>query len=121
MELQEYELNDDVTIEKLKEIGFKEIISGNRKTLSYFRVLNEEIELYINFDITKSDEITFDENKNVEVIDDMIGQYFTAFYNNVNNKYVKKCKQRYHEEMMNLVNKGILKIRSKEKQLIKIK
>ena len=114
LERQEFELNENITIEKLKEVGFREIKSGNRIILSYYRELIKDIDLFIEFDITNPNIITFDEDKNISVIDDICGQYFNAFYDNVDNDYVKRTIRRYNEVMNSLVNKEVFKVKEKE-------
>lgn len=123
IEKNNYELNDNVTIEQLKEAGFREIIIDNKTILSYYQQLIIDIDLFIEFDITDSDELKFDEDKNVSVIDDEFGQYFMPFYRKIDNEYVRRTTIRYNEVMNSLVNKNILKRKEKEsaKQLKKVK
>ena len=119
----EYELNEQATVEKLIEIGFRKIENGNRTILVYCRELIVDVDLYVEFDITNSTILKFDEDRSVSVIDDEIGQYFMPFYNNIKNSYTQKTIKRYNEVMNHLVNQGILKLKEKEevKQLKKIK
>ena len=122
VEKNHYELADNITIDDLKKVGFNEFKCENKTYISYYRCLYEEIDLHITFDITSSNIITFDEDKNVEVIDDEFGQYLSSFYSNTRNKYIDKVISRYNEEMNHLVNLGILKkiLLDKDKQFIKI-
>lgn len=123
IEKNDYELNDNVTIEQLKDAGFKEIINGNRIILSFYMELIIDVDLFIEFDITDSSILEFNEDKNVSVIDDQIGQYFMPFYHKINSDYVRRVNRRYNEVMNSLVNKGILKIKKNTyvKQLKKTK
>lgn len=121
-EINKYELDEDVTIEKLVAAGFIAVTNGNQTSLVFCRELITDIDLYVEFDITKSQTITFDEEKCVSVIDDEIGQYYSAFYRRVNSDFVERTTRRYNEVMNSLVNKGILKHKQLEdKQLKKIK
>ena len=123
IEKNNYELNDNVTIDKLKQVGFREVICDGRTILSYYQELIVDVDLFIEFDITDSDELKFDEDKNVSVIDDDFGQYFMPFYRRIDNEYVRRTTIRYNEVMNSLVNKNILKRKEKElaKQLKKVK
>ena len=112
-DVNRYELEENVTIETLKEAGFREIKSGNRIILSYYRELIKDIDLFIEFDITNPNIITFDVDKNISVIDDICGQYLNAFYDNVDNDYINRVVRRYNEVMNSLVNKGIFKVKEK--------
>ncbi len=122
MQRNHYELSDNIVIDDLKKAGFHEFKCENRVFISYYRCLYEEIDLHIVFDITSSKIITFDENINIEIIDDEFGQYYSDFYTETKSKYMQKINMRYNEEMNHLVNLGIFKKVEKEneKQFIKL-
>ena len=113
VEKLDYELNELATIEMLKVLGFREIMFNNKIILSYYQELIRDIDLFVEFDITKN-VLKFDEDKNVSVIDDEDGQYYMPFYDKVDSDYVNRVTERYNQVMNSLVNKNILKVKKKE-------
>lgn len=118
-----YELSENVTIKMLKESGFKEVKSDDKITLVYYRQLITDIDLFIEFDITNSSILKFDDSINISIIDDEFCQYYQPFYSSISNSYSDRVIKRYNNIMNSLVNKKIFKIKEKEqdKKLIKAK
>ena len=113
--INNYELNDNVTVEKLLEIGFKKI---DNNILSYYYNLCDDIDLFLHIHQNKNT-ISFNENVDVEVIDDSFGQYYQPFYDDKSFEYLNKVIKSYNNKMNELTELGILKQKQKQKKLKK--
>lgn len=116
-----YELNSEVSIEKLKEVGFKKGgILGDISTENYcyIKYLIEEIDLLVEVEKTEDNTIIFNDEDNVLVIDEDFGQPYGSFYNEEKDTpFINEVIKRYNKEMDKLVDKGILKEKKvKEKE-----
>ena len=121
MERNHYKLNENVTVEKLKEAGFKEggwmsNIKGPK--LAYMRPLIDEIELNIEIN---TDTLEFDENENIFIFDDTFGQAYFPFYNeDTTIEFAVKVKRDYNKRMDALAEEGIFtKVNEKVKKKVK--
>ena len=113
-----YELNPDITIDKLKEIGFKQggwMSNIEKPKMSYVRPLVEDIELCIEINTNTFD---FNEDENIVVIDDNFCQAYFPFYNeDATFEYALKVKRAYNDKMDSLVDEGLLtKVKTKTKK-----
>ena len=120
-EIKKYELNNNLTIDKLKENGFraggfmKEILEPK---FHLYEFLIEDIELHLEIGITPNKKFIFDDFDGVVVIDDCFCQPYTPFYNeNQDFRFLNKVIKEYNKTMDSLVDKEILK----EKELKKTK
>lgn len=121
MERNHYELNNGITVEKLKEVGFKDggwMRNIQEPKVSYRQPLIDEIELYIEIN---TDTLEFDENENIFVLDDTFNQAYFPFYNeNTNVEFAVKVKRDYNRRMDALVEEGIFtKVNEKVKKKTK--
>lgn len=119
--VKRYELNSNVSLEKLKKNGFKEGgILGDVSTENYcyIRYLIDDIELLVEVGKDKDNALTFNDEENVLVLDEDFGQPYRAFYNEENDfPFLNDVVKLYNKEMDKLVDNGILqekKIKIKE-------
>ena len=112
-EIKRYNINDNLTENDLKKIGFRPsgwIPNIEEPKMNYTRKLLDDIELHIEVSLNNGKVIDFDDYKNIYVMDDKFGQPYTPFYNSdVIFPYLYKVITRYNEEMDELVSQGILK------------
>ena len=118
MERNHYELNPDVTVDKLKEAGFKDggwMSNIKEPKVSYMRPLIDEIELNIEIN---TDTLEFDENENIFILDDTFGQAYFPFYNeNTDIEFALRVKRDYNKRMDALVEEGVFtKVKTKTKK-----
>ncbi len=123
MKINHYELREDVTIEKLREIGFHNggwMPNIREPKMMYMIPLYREIELYIEINIATFE---FNDYDNTFIIDDDFGQSYYPFYDDKSeSEYTLKVKKAYNKKMDSLVKKGLLnKIEPKIKKKTKIK
>ena len=79
----------------------------------YYKILDKDIELFIEIPISDLKNIDFSE-KNICVFDDDAGEPFKEFYEkNSNSSQLNKVIENYNNAMDNLVNQGILKVKEK--------
>lgn len=115
-QIKRYELNKDVTVEKLKENGFKE--GGIMKELvspKYHlnKCLVDDIEMLIEIDTT----LAFDDTENILVLDDDFCQAYGEFYNKeADDPFLNKVITKYNQVMDELVDKGIFHEKRLEKE-----
>ena len=118
--INRYELGNNVTIDMLSRAGFhsdygwmKEI---EKPKMTYFKMLDGDIELWIEISVKEESNIEFDDEKNVAIIDDDFGQYYYGFYNDVSTPYINKVIEKYNKVMDGFVEKGILKRKKLENE-----
>lgn len=107
MEINHYELNPNVTVEKLKEIGFKQggwMSNVKKPKMSYMNPLVKNIELYIEIN---TDTFEFDEDENIFIWDDNFGQAYYPFYNDTEIAFASRVKRAYNDKMDSLVDQGL--------------
>ena len=103
-----YEMNDGVDAKALLKHGFT--VEENR--YCYWCPLHESIELYIYFNINEDGTLSFDDYKDVNVIDDDYMQYYSPFYESKRSfYYLDLIIFKYNEVMDRLVNEGVLRPR----------
>lgn len=121
-EKKEFVINSNVTISKLEEVGFKKggWINGVNEPRYYINDnILDEIDIHIEISIVDNN-INFDDLKNVYIIDENFGQPYTPFYESeFGFKFLNNVIDNYNKYMNNLVNKGILQEKIKEKDLVK--
>lgn len=121
MEKNHYQLNPNVTVEKLEEVGFTEggwMANIQGPKVAYMRPLIDEIELNIEIN---TDTLEFDEDENIFILDDTFGQAYFPFYNeNTDIEFTLKVKRNYNKRMDSLVEEGIFnKVNEKVKKKVK--
>ena len=120
IEIKKYDLNDNLTIKKLKKNNFKE--GGFIKEIPspkyyYNRYLIDDIELHIEIVINSDNSFTFDDFDNVLVLDENFCQPYFPFYENKKGfPFLNKVIIEYNNAMDELVKKGILKEKKLEKE-----
>ncbi len=111
--IKQYELSNEISIYKLEKSGFirKEPTEEDQLLrYSYIKPLLEDINLYIDIQITSDKKFIFDDNKTVELIDEDFGQPYGAFYNEDKDfPFLNDLIKKYNKTMDELVEKGILK------------
>ena len=122
--IKEYELSNDISIDRLKEAGFEPggWIEEVSEPKMYICVpLYDEIDIHIEIAISKDGSFIFDDSSCIYVIDEEFGQPYMPFYNsNVGFKYLNEVIKAYNVYMDNLVDLGILKEKNtKVKKLTK--
>ena len=119
-EIKRYELNDNVTIKKIKKNNFNEggfmekIISPK---YHYSKYLLDDIEIHIEIGVNLDETLYFDDFDNIVVLDDNFCQPYYPFYENENGfPYLNKVILEYNKTMDGLVKKGIFKEKTLEKE-----
>ena len=118
-EIKKYELNDKITIKKLKKNKFKE--GGFMKNIPYpkyyyNRYLSYNIEFHIEISVNPDGTFTFDDFDNIVVLDDNFCQPYYPFYeNDIDFPILNKIIMEYNKVMDEFVKKGILKEKNLEK------
>lgn len=117
MEKNHYDLNPNITIEKLEEVGFKQggwMSNIEQPKMSYMSPIVKNIELYIEIN---TDTFEFDEDENIFIWDDNFGQAYYPFYNDTKIAFAARVKSAYNDKMDSLVDEGIFtKVESKVKK-----
>ena len=81
--IKNYKLTEDISIEKIKEIGFKK--GGFMKEIpspkyTYRKSLLDEIELCIEISVNEDNSLSFDDFNNILVLDEDFCQPYIPFY-----------------------------------------
>lgn len=117
--IKRYLLNDDISIEKLKENGFKEggFMREIKPPKYYFnRNLYSDIDLHIEIGINQDNTYYFDDINSVIVIDNSFCQPYYPFYtDDMKSSVLDEVIKAYNEVMNDLVKKGILKQKQQKK------
>lgn len=118
--VKRYELNSDVSLDKLKKIGFKKGgILGDVSTENYcyIKYLIDDINLLVEVEKTDDNTIMFNDEDDVLILDEDFGQPFGPFYNEESdNPFINDVIRRYNKEMDKLVDKGMLHEKKVKKQ-----
>ena len=114
-QVKRYELNNDVTIEKLKENGFKDggfMIGLTSPKYHLIKYLVDDIEMRIEIDAT----LAFNDSENILILDEDFAQPYRAFYNReLDFPFLNKVITKYNKVMDELVDKGIFHEKKLEK------
>ena len=118
--LKRYELNQNISIDKLKESNFKIFDNKGKESNSKYYLkkhLVEDIILQIEIEINKDGTFSFNDINNISVFYKMFGERYYPFYMQIDDKYLHEIILKYNEKMDELVSNGILK----EQEQIKLK
>lgn len=110
-DLVNYELVD---VEKLEKCGFK---SFSRCYFKRDMLYKNLIALCISISKPKEDDSEEGNTVIIDVVDDLLGQPYAAFYHqdeNKNNEVLKKVNKKYSQIMNNLVTNGALKVHKRK-------
>lgn len=111
--IKKYELNDNITLDKLSKAKFEKggwFSNVSHPKVSFFKILHEDIELHIEIPTSDLNNIQFDEDRNICVFDDEIGQPYYPFYHKTDRTdFINLIINRYNETMDSLVKEGIFK------------
>ena len=111
--IKKYELSEDVSIYKLEKSGFKRKEPTEEDQMlrySLKKPLLEDINLYLEIQVTGDKRFIFDDQKTVELIDEDFGQPYGSFYNEDKDfPFLNDLIKKYNNTMDELVEKGILK------------
>lgn len=110
--INNYELNDKITLKKLIDNGF--VLYDTKLTKQI--PLTDDIILYINIYFTLNNDLIFDETKDISIIDSAHDKPYYPFYENENFKYLQIVINNYNFKMDELVSEGILKSKEKIKE-----
>lgn len=100
MKVKSYKIKEDTTIQKILGNGFE--YSLDKKYLAKYIVLKSDITLYIKIPLTNI--LSFDDIKNVDVLDEEFLQTYYPFYDRyeedvTDHKFLINVIERYNEEM----------------------
>ena len=115
--IKNYRLATDINIDLLKKARFQEggfLKQVKSPKMHYYQILDKDIELFIEIHISNLKNVDFNEEKNICVFDDDLGEPFKEFYeNDSKSAYLNKIKEEYNKAMDGLVKQGILKVKEK--------
>lgn len=109
MDINHYELDPTISIEKLEKIGFKHggwMSNIPSPKMSYVRPLVKDIELCIEIN---TDTFDFDDGENIFIWDDNFGQAYYPFYDSSEFGVASRVKRAYNDKMDSLVDEGLFK------------
>lgn len=112
--IKRYQLKSGVTAEDLLLNGFTFSLDGVIRDISaqrytYINYILEDIELIIEIGINENGKLSFDDYKNVLVLDDDFCQPYYPFYDDVEGfEYLNDVIKKYNNLMDKLVKKGVL-------------
>ncbi len=112
-EIENFEINDNVTLEMLLANNFKII---NNKYADYIVLLNKKYNIYLLISIPIDENYNikyFDEFENVTIIDKDSNNIYIPFDKNKKFPILMEIINAYNEEMRKLCDKNILKVKKK--------